>query len=331
MRIDPYEGQERLSPLVTIENEDLLDVLQALHLAAPIRFNKAVVGPLRSLTLAMRQRHRMNRNALNNESHEQIHLLRRFGHPHFLAGLVEWVHARDHVSADQAESALRQWTGLALRVGPNGWEGWWEKAKPLIEVEHVLSTPSGRKKWSRAYLSADKATRAVLLGWWGFEPAVDETAMVREAADEDGEALKAALALYWKHGRLSGKAKASLVQKFIEVRLEEVTDQPASARRELRIVGKRNFPFPAEAWINWRASIVIGDKKPSLDASFNTSSLGQETASLVLGSMGGGSYPGSPKARAILEVREVDYPRDRQVIWNHEWKLGPIRLREAKE
>jgi hypothetical protein len=178
---------------------------------------------------------------------------------------------------------------------------------------------------------AEKGARAVLLGLWAFEPAIDETALIREAASERGNALKAALALYWKHGRLSGKAKASLVEKFLELRLEEVTDQPASARRELRIVGKRHFPFPPEAWVDWRASIVIGDRKPALDASFNTSSLGQDSASLVLGSMGGGSYPGRPKARAILEVREVDYRRDRQVIWNHRRTLGPIRLREAKE
>jgi hypothetical protein len=217
-----------------------------------------------------------------------------------------------------------------MQRGSNGWEAWWEKAKPIAEAKWSLSTVAGRQKWATTYLSADQGTRAVLLRLWAFEPAIDETALIRESDGAGGEALKTALSLFWKHGRLSAKAKASLVKKYLRVRLEEVPDQPA-ARRELRIVGERHFPFPSEAWVNRYVSFAIGDETLQLSDSYSTSSLGEGKDVLTLGTRGGGSYPGKPQARAILELQEVDYHKDRQVIWKHRWDLGPIRLREAKE
>jgi hypothetical protein len=325
--IDPYQAQERLVPLLRIEEEELADVLQCLYQGESFHLHPAVVEPLRKLTEAVRRQQRLDRHALSQESYVLAGILGHYSHPRLLPGLVEWVQANDHVSANQAESYLRAWTGLNLREDPRGWEAWWKKAKPELEATYDLSTPAGRKKWYDAYRAGDANLRQVLLRLWAFEPTVAEPSLVREASGESGESARVVLATLWKHRRLSGQAKEALVEKFLRVRLEEVPNQPAGPRRELHIVGEKGFPFPAEAWVHWRASIVIGDRKPMLDESFNISSLGQETELQKLGSLGSGPHPGTPEARALLELREVDHE---QVVWKHQWTLGPIRLRQAK-
>ena len=131
-------------------------------------------------------------------------------------------------------------------------------------------------------------------------------------------------------GRLSGTTKGDLVEKFLAVRLEEVPGPPATRSRELRIVGEKSFPFPRTAWVRWRAAFAIGGTDgPKLDGSYNISSLGEGSGPQPLGTMGGGAYPGTPEARAKLEVWQADRSTS-QVIWKRAWDLGPVRLRDAK-
>jgi hypothetical protein len=328
--IDPYRAQEQLAPLLDVAEGELRDVLQALRQGEPFRLNPVVVDPLRKLTEAFRQRQQRDRHALANESYALAGVLRHYGHPRLLAGLVAWVRADDHVSANQAESELRAWTGLGLRENPRAFEAWWGKAEHVLGAEYNLREAAGRERWYTAWLAGNAGVRQILLRLWAFEPAIDEPSLIREAAGAREEGAKAVLATLWKHGRLSGKAKKTIVEKFLTVELEEVPLQDAGARRELRIVGRRRFPFPPEAWVRWRAAIEIGDRKPALDDSWNSRSLGESEGPLSLGSLGGGSHPGRPEARAILEVWEQDSHGDKAVVWKHQWNLGPIRLREAK-
>jgi hypothetical protein len=328
--IDPYRAQERLAPLLDVAEGELGDVLQALGQGEPFRLNPVVVEPLRKLTEAFRRRQQSDRHALGNESYALAGVLHRYGHPHLLPGLVAWVRANDHVSANQADSELKAWTGFGLRENPRAFEAWWGKAEHVLGAEYNLREAAGRQRWYTAYLAGNAGVRRVLLRLWAFEPALDEQALIRETSGEGGEGAKVVLASLWKYGRLSGKAKAALVEKFLTVRLEEIPGERAGARRELRIIGRRQFPFPPEAWVHWRASIVIGDQKPVLDGSWNIRSLGEGDDPLPLGSLGGGSYPGRPEARAILELCEQTPGRERATVWKHRWSLGPIRLREAK-
>jgi hypothetical protein len=328
--IDPYRAQEQLAPLLDVAERELSDVLQALYQGDPYRLNPVVVEPLRKLTVAFRQRQQRDRQALGNESYALAGVLHHYGHPRLLAGLVAWVRANDHVSANQADSELKAWTGLGLRENPRAFEAWWGKAEHVLGAEYNLREAAGRQRWYAAYLAGNAGVRRVLLRLWAFEPALDEQALIRESAGEGNEGARVVLATLWKHGRLSGKAKAALVEKYLTVRLEEIPVEGAGARRELRIVGRRQFPFPPEAWVHWRASIVIGDQKPALDGSWNIRSLGEGDDPLPLGSLGGGSNPGRPEARAILEVREQASGREHVTVWKHQWSLGPIRLREAK-
>jgi hypothetical protein len=253
-----------------------------------------------------------------------------YAHPRLLSGLVEWASANDHVSANQAASDLRHWAGLSPRDNAKAWQAWWKKAKPAVESRYDLGSAAGRKKWYRAYREGSSETRRILLRLWAFE-ALDEAALLGETAGADAEAAKAVLAELWKQRRLSGRTKGVLVERFLSIRLEEVPDQPVTRARELRIIGTKRFPFPREAWVESGVSFAIGsDPEPALGGSYSSFSLGEGTKPQVLGTHGGGSYPGSPQARAVLELREVDHARDRQVVWKRQWKLGPVRLRKAE-
>ncbi len=329
-RIDSYRAAERLAGLLEVEEPELRLVLGALTAGEPSRLSPAVVEPLRKLVEVMRARQRRDRWAVVNESYALVAAVGHHAHPRLLPGLLEWART-DHPAAGQAAGELYRLTGLSPRDDAKAWDAWWKKALPVLEARYDLRSAAGRTRWYRAWRTGSSETRRALLRLWAFEPQLDEPALVGETAGKEGEVAKTVLAALWKHGRLSGATKGALVEKFLSVRLEEVPGRPISRARELRIVGTRHFPFPSEAWVNWRAGIVIGDdQQPKLEGSFSSCSLGEGKGPLLLGSLGGGSYPGSPRARALLELREVVYSRGGQVVWKRQWALGPIRLQKAK-
>ena len=329
--IDPYRAQERLIPLLRADEPMLRSVFHVLRGSDPFRLNPAVVEPLRKLTEAVRRRHRFDREALAQESYDLADVLGHLGHPKLLPGLVEWVQSDDHVSAEKATEVLRALTGMSPREDAHEWERWWKKAKPLLEAKYDLRRARDRREWYRAYRSGGAEGRALLLRLWAFEPALDERAMVREAGGEGGDVAKIALAALWTGGRLSSATKGDLVEKFLSVRLEERSDLSITDNRHLRIVGERRFPFPPGAWVHSRMSIVIGDgREATLDGSSGgTSSLGEGAKIQTLGSMSGGSYHGTPQARAILELRAVESDAAGKAVWKREWKLGPLRLQQS--
>ncbi len=331
-RIDPYRAQERLIPLLRVDEAELDNVLQVLGGSDTSRLNPAVVEPLRKLTEAVRRLHRLDREALLHPSYALADVLGHYAHPKLLPGLIEWVQSDDHVTAERAASVLRKWTGMHPREDAHAWEKWWKKAKPLLEAKYDLRRAGDRREWYRAYRSGGVEGRALLLRLWSFEPALDERAMVREAGGEGGDVAKVVLAALWTGGRLSSATKGDLVEKFLAVRLEEVPGHPIEKYRHLRIVGEKSFPFPPGVWVHSRMSIVIGDdREPTLDGSSGgTSSLGEGAGVQTLGTMSGGSYPGTPEARAILELRAVESDAAGKAVWKREWKLGPLRLQQSK-
>ena len=329
--IDPYRAQERLIPLLRTDEPELQTALEVLGGGDRATLNPAVLEPLRNLTEAVRRLHRDDREALAGESEVLISVLWHYRHPKFLALLVEWTLSDNHVTADLIGCRLQQWMGLSPREDRRRWDRWWDEAKPLLEADYDLRHAAGRRQWYRAYRSAKGPARDWLLELWTLQATLDEAALLREAGAEGGDVAKQALAAQWSQRRLSGAAKGDIVKKFLTVRLEEVTDRPASRSRELRIVGEKSFPFSPTAWVEWRAGFAIGDEgEPTLGGSFNASSLGNDPGAQILGTRGGGSYPGTPQARAILELREDVPSGSGKTGWKRTWRLGPIRLREAK-
>lgn len=330
-RLDPYRAQERMIPLLRVDEPELRSVLGVLCWGEPFRPNPAVVEPLRKLTASLRRLHRDDRDVSKEESYALADVLGRYAHPTFLTLLIEWAQVDTHVTGERAGSVLRGLTGHSPREDAHAWDRWWKKAKPLLEANHDLRRAGDRREWYRAYRSGDTKTRGLLLRALAFEPALDERAMVREAGGEGGDVAKMVLAALWTGGSLSSAAKGDLVEKFLSVRLEEVPGHPIERYRHLRIVGEMNFPFPPGAWVQSRSSIAIGvDSEPTLGSSHGISSLGEGASPRSLGSMSGGSYPGTPQARAILELREAASYGDGKAVWKRTWKLGPVRLQEAK-
>lgn len=329
--IDPYRAQERLSTMLRIDEAELLLVLYVLRVRGLDLPNPAVVEPLRKLTEAVRRLHRDDREAMANESRELAYLLVRYEHPKFLPLLVEWTLSDNHVTAERVGDQLQNWTGLSPREDVRRWDRWWKKVKPLLGADYDLRRAPGRREWYRAYRSGDAVTRKILLRLWAFEPAPDEAAMVREAGGEGGDVAKIVLAERWAQDRLTSATKGALVEKFLAVRLEEVPGQAIEKYRHLRVIGEKSFPFPRGVWFDGGVSIAIGDdREPVLEGSSDRSSLGEGAGSHVFGTMSGGSYPGTPKARVIVELREYVPSGSGKTGWKRTWKLGPIRLREAK-
>jgi hypothetical protein len=166
---------------------------------------------------------------------------------------------------------------------------------------------------------------------WDYEEKIDEPPVIEAARGKQGDAAKAVLAQMWKTKRLSGAGKEAVVNHFLKVRFVELPlpHPKFPTSRELQIVAERQFPFPEEAWVDSLSSIVIGDgRKPKLEGASGSFSIGGN-GKLLLGSLGGGSYPGAPTARALVELREVDRQAGNRVVWSKRWELGPL-LREKR-
>ena len=318
-------------PLLRADEPELFHILQVLRYTASDRPRPALVEPLRRLTADVRRRHRDDRQALKEASDELAHVLREYAHPKFVPLLLEWARSDDHASSEHAGEMLKELTGHSPRDEPDAWGRWWKRARPLLEADYDLRRPDGRREWYHAYRQGDDATRHLLLRLWSLEPALDEAALVRESGGEGGDVAKAVLGRLWQERRLTDTTKGAIVEKFLSVRLEEVPGQPAERVRHLRVIAERHFPFPPEARAYWRSGFAIGcGSEPKLGDSFNTTDLGEGAGPLTLGTMRGSSPPGTPQAKAILEVWLAPRVGEEAGAWGREWKLGPIRLRAAK-
>ena len=336
-RIDPFAAQATLAGLLRRDEPELPSVLSALRGTDPNRLDPRVLGPLLELTADVRDLHRqVGRQVRFQESHLLVEVLGHFAHPRTAAALAEWALADDHDTAGYACRQLEEAAGL-LRLTPAdradrvSLAAWWKTAKPALAGQHDLKTEAGRRAWYAAMRKADESARRILVCLWRFEAEPDTVALIREAKGDDAAPAKAALAELWRGGRLSADARRAVVRAFVTVRLEELTDVHRDPTvRELRIVGERNFPFPANTWVDCRAAIALGGKGPILPGTPPSTINFQGSGPIVLGTLGGGSHPGSPVARAAVSVAEIDrQTKDKHVVWESRWDLGPITMRAA--
>jgi hypothetical protein len=292
--------------------------------------NPKAVESLLLFANTVRQAHREGPDSRPTGSFSLVRLLADYAHPRLIPVLYEWALADNHPSCDEALAALHALTGLKFTRDQRAeWLGWWRKAGPVLEKRYDLGSAAGRKEWLKAASAADRTIRPLLIGLWLYEKEIDEAALFK-AADAEGKyaaASKDALAELWERNRLSPGTRQAIVKKFLAV---ELVEQPAvdpndPARRELRIAIRRNFPFPARAWVQPRSDIAVG-RPPRLAGSWGALSLGD--AHTFLGSLGA-TYKGAPDARALLEVREIDQANGGKVLWTANWTLGPLRLRRV--
>ncbi len=312
---------------------DLLHQLsQIVHDQRQLPKHRNVVEGLVFLTGRIRNAHLQgDRQAFSDESHALLYALDCYAHPRHLPALLDWALADDHATSNQALITLQSITGLThSRKQAYAWRTWHKKAWPVLSREYALTTERGRGAWLEAYAQSDSATCRLLLTLWHYEEKIDEGALVTAAHGKLGDGAKTVLAELWKVKRLSPAAKQDLLEQYLKVRLIELPAPHAKfpTVRELQIVAQSSFPFPDEAWVNNRSCIVIGNNfDPKIEGEGGRFSLSYiRAAPYMVGSLGGGSYPGAPSARAILELSELDLQAGGRVVWSKRWTLGPITL-----
>jgi hypothetical protein len=333
--LDLRQAQIKFLEYMHFAEPELNMILNSLHSSFEFEFDPRFLEPITQFTQSLRElHHSAGKEVLVVESYTVISLIAQYGHPKMMLMLTEWALAQDHVTSDQAIKSLQYFLGMYWsEKTQESAKTWFEKAKPFLEADYDLKTQKGLNQWFDAYKKTDSGTRRILLRLWAFESKIDEKALLEAASQkETQEAAQEVLKTLWSHQRLSGESRKAIIEKFVRVELIEITSpNVSSASRELQIVAHRTFHFPAEAWVENRSSITIGNEKPNLDNSYGSFSLdgmGQK----VVGSMGGGSYPGTPKAQAILHLREIKRGEERpRVLWEKEWTLGPIPLKEIKK
>lgn len=336
--IDNYRAAERVADLLALEDPDLLPLLRSLQHprssgGAWVR-NPRTVDALIDLAGDFRVRQRtLSRYAHGNEGYALLHAMEYYFHPRMLPILRDWAVADDHVSSNQALSNLGQLSGLPVERGATeAYDAWWASARDAISRRYDLSRREDLSAWLAAFHGGDETTRRMLLRLWQFEqqPDVDEM-LERAAAAGDMTSLgaKAALAELWQNKRLAAKVKRAIVERFVEVELVELPDSPeANGYRRLKILAHKRFPFPHDAWVEPNYEAAVDRELPPLDDSWGAFSL-EGSGELALGSWSGGSFPGTPVARALMVLREVDYYAlgKKREVWRVEWRLGPKKLR----
>lgn len=345
--VDPYRMAGEYG--LVLRRADELQLVDVLHQLSSITQNERhvpkhrnVLEGLAFLTGRVRRAHlEGGPQALRAESSALLPTIENYAHPRHVPALLEWAMADNHMTSNQALTTLQIITGLKhTREQRDAWNDWHKKAEPILSREYNLASERDRTAWLEAYAQADSATRRLLLTLWHFEDKVDEAGLVSAARGKLGEGAKIVLADLWKVKRLSPAAKQEVLEHFLKVRLVELPVQNRnSASRELQIVVEPLFPFPEDAWFDNRYSIVIGNNvAPKIDNhSSGTFSIGnrKNTGPFMVGSLGGGNYPGAPTARAILQLGETEPNSGGRLVWTKQWALGPIvlekRIPESKK
>jgi hypothetical protein len=339
-RVVPYRAAGRLARLLSVDDPEVESVLRAVGDGADPdlspRLNPEAVDALLVMACDLRQRVKAEgrdaRRKLGDLLLDQVH---HYAHPRLVPVLYEWARADAHGTGLRAYCYLRSLTGLEYAPEDRAsWEAWWQGASRVLGARYDLQTEAGRRAWLEAYQYTDPAARRLLMRLWLFEPEIDEAWLLKAArGKKEADAAKAVLADLWRGRRLSPETKEAVVRAFVAVRLVE---EPSPNRkqfpgsRELRLVADRDFPFPEEAWVQPGYDITIGDRPPRLGDSWGAISL-EGTGSITLGAMGGGKYLGSPSARAVLAVREVNPHDGNKVAWQVQWSLGPVQLRDSND
>jgi hypothetical protein len=336
--IDNYRAGELIAPLLSLEDPELPSLLQSLHHPRAggsewVR-NPRAIDALIGLAGQIRALHMTEgRHAVGNESHMMLAALQIYFHPRMLPVLHGWAMADDHVSSAQALSNLSHLVGLPIERGATAaYDAWWKDARDVVSRHYDLSREEDLAAWLTAYHSGDETTRRMLLRLWMFEQQPDAAALLRIARDDDAAktgAAKAALSELWQNKRLAAAVKRAIVELFLEVELVEPAESGgADGYRHLLIVVTRNFPFPRDAWVEPNSAFAIEGELPPLGDSWGAFSL-DGSGKMTVGSRSGGNYRGTPEARAMLALREVDHAAGGKVLWRIDWPLK-LKLRPSK-
>jgi hypothetical protein len=330
--IDPYRALDLLIPYLTPDEPALTSFLWPLSGIdePPLEIrNPVAVKPLTDMILAIRTRHLQNDPYPPATGYFLLEFLTNYNHPRHIPMLVDW--ATDDGdpnagSAMQCLASISDLPGRPSRRDAKAWLLWWDHNKSVLDRDYDLSTAAGIRAWLETSEKADKDIRAILMKLWTFEPTIAEDALIEEAK-KNGIA-RSLLAGFWSKDRLSVSARRSLVKQHLSfhlVRMPNAPDSPVGNFFSVRIAAKSNFPFPFGTIIHYRDAIALnGD--PQMEpfrTSFNLDGILRAGSSTL-----SGFHHDGDRLNAVVQLKELDDPRrNSTLLWELEWKLEPLVLR----
>lgn len=138
------------------------------------------------------------------------------------------------------------------------------------------------------------------------DPLSEEALLISARTDERARHFLADL---WRRGLLSATVREQIVTQHLHFELrEEFPHDPKRfpTLRELKIIAETDFPFPENAWVEFGSDIAVGDRELRLEPDhFGNSRSLHGANGRYFGSLGA-SYEGSPVARGVIQLREID-------------------------
>ncbi len=313
---------------MTFDDPQLTDLLEKLSYASgrdDAVLNIKVVNQLEALLPEMNRRLALPYDVKNYGLASTIcQAMWFYRHPRLLPTLYDWAFNQNYGFSGQAYDYLVQATGLKYPQNDKAhWNAWWRKAQPHLEISYDLQTKDRLHAWLQHYAFADPATRAVLMNLWRFEPRIDETDLIDAAVSDEN--AKAVLADLWHRHRLSAAAKQSILDHFFIVNLVNVPRDDKTDRRHFtaKITFKKLFPFDHDGMIEGRCHVYIGDNPVIPENPWTSRTWGGEGDFNDEYAVNAAT---PPKACAIVEERELDFPYSHDTVFVKRWNLGPIQL-----
>lgn len=163
------------------------------------------------------------------------------------------------------------------------------------------------------------------------DPLSEESLLKAAITDERARHFLADL---WRRGLLSAKTREQIVTQHLHFHLrEEFPHDPIRfpILREVKIIADTDFPFPEEAWVQFSSDIAVGGREPKLNHDdFGNSRSLHKAKGQYFGSLGG-SYAGTPDAKAVIQFREIDRDgKQSESAWVIRRELDSIHLEPRK-
>jgi hypothetical protein len=334
--VDPYRAVDIVGPLLTRSEPELETALQSLRFPYEDYWNGASIDHLLRLAEEFRNDRRPEvPSQLDYQVEKQLSqlemVLTRLAHPRLLPLLVDYSHSQNRFSVN-ASRTLGEITGLKVPPENGGWQRWRESSRRYLEPGYDLDREEGRRAWIESWAAGDPATRKLLVNLWFFEPRIEAANALFLAAPAQ-EATRAVLSELWERKRLTPEFEKAIVERYLEVELEEGDSPDGFRPKESHLAIRTNgaFKFPRHVGVQSRAQLTI-DGKP-----VNEVSRWEDAGSGMLADVPGerwgarveGQQVGARTIQGVVEMRCMDHWPKSKERWIARWNVGPLQLKEV--
>jgi hypothetical protein len=327
-RINPPEATKRILPFINIAEPELDEALTALGTPPTgVSPDLKVVDALLSLSTEMRKQDEKGIQPVSDSTRQALlQQLPRYVHSKLLTFYFDWLISRTPSDSDYVTSDLQAMLGV--RWPSDQLKTWWKQQQTIIASDYDPESETDQSRWLDAYKSADDVSKRFLVRTWIFTSATNQLALVKAATKETtADAAKAAITELWSNNNLGNEGKQSMFENFLKVDLvDQAKSNPSRFKdqHELSIVLTFNYPF--NTCISYLSPIAIDGKVVKGTTYGGSVCPDLKLKEYRLGAVGG--YVPGEVATGTFEIYQLDHYPDGKKLWNVQWPLGPIKLKE---